>query len=137
MATQPFTLLGPFLAAHPRLTDLSIHPFPDTLPLRLPATALPVLTTFVGVYHHVAELPRPEVLQTLDLTGAPVGAAELPAVVRALRRLVALTSLDVRLAAPAILSAIVEACGGLTTLRVVFYVNFGLVRLTLNFYPPS
>ncbi|KAF8163906.1 hypothetical protein K438DRAFT_1775809 [Mycena galopus ATCC 62051] len=125
--SQPFTSLSAFLSAHPLLAELSIHPSPDALPLGLPPMALPRLISFVGVYPHVAELPHPEVLETLDLTGAPV--TEMKAVVGALRRLVSLKSLDVRLAAPLMLRSVVAACGTLTTLRVVFLVNFGMKGL--------
>ncbi|KAF7378265.1 hypothetical protein MSAN_00251900 [Mycena sanguinolenta] len=127
--SQPFTLLGPFLSAHPLLTSLSIHPCPDVLPLDLPPTALTQLTAFVGVYQHVAELPHPELLETLDLTGAPVSAPDMKAIAAALSRLVSLKSLDVRVAAPALLVPIIEVCGGLTTLRVVFAANFGMKYL--------
>ncbi|KAJ6467884.1 hypothetical protein C8R45DRAFT_475447 [Mycena sanguinolenta] len=127
--SQPFALLGSFLSAHPLLTSLSIHPCPDVLPLDLPATALPQLTSFVGVYQHVAELPHPELLESLDLTGAPVSAADIKVVVAALSRLVSLKSLDARLGAPILLAPIIEVCGGLTTLRVVFAANFGMKSL--------
>lgn len=120
--------LGPFLAAHPHLSALSIHPSPDALPLSLPSTALPRLSTFVGVYAHLVELPHPEVLETLDLTGPPVAAAEIASVAAALRKLVNLRDLDVRLASPELMGDIVEACGGLVTLRVMVPMDFGMVR---------
>ncbi|KAJ7255010.1 hypothetical protein B0H12DRAFT_546196 [Mycena haematopus] len=127
--SQPFKLLSPFLSAHPLLTALSIHPSPNTPRLDLPPTALPRLTAFVGVYQHVAELPNPKLLETLDLTGVPVSALDMKAVVTALRALVSLKSLDVRLAAPCLLASIIEVCGGLTTLRIVFAANFGMKDL--------
>ncbi|KAJ7255013.1 hypothetical protein B0H12DRAFT_1071122 [Mycena haematopus] len=126
---KPFKLLSPFLSAHPLLTALSIHPSPNTPRLDLPPTALPRLTAFVGVYQHVAELPNPKLLETLDLTGVPVSALDMKAVVTALRALVSLKSLDVRLAAPCLLASIIEVCGGLTTLRIVFAANFGMKDL--------
>ncbi|KAJ7839191.1 hypothetical protein B0H13DRAFT_2677259 [Mycena leptocephala] len=111
--------LGPFLTAHPHLSALSIHPSPDALPLGLPSTALRRLSTFVGVYAHLVELPHPEVLETLDLTGPPPR----------LRKLVNLRNLDVRVASPELMGDIVEACGGLVTLRVMVPMDFGMKPL--------
>ncbi|KAJ6534223.1 hypothetical protein B0H19DRAFT_1271946 [Mycena capillaripes] len=127
----PLALLAPFLAAHPTLTELSIHPSAETLtiPLRLPATALPRLAAFTGVYPHVAALPHPAALERLDLTGLPLSAADIAPAVAALRNLVALHTLDVRLATPALLCAVVGTCPGLTTLRVMIPANFGMKTL--------
>ncbi|KAJ7888527.1 hypothetical protein B0H13DRAFT_2666362 [Mycena leptocephala] len=77
-----------------RLTAISIHPYPDVLPLHLapnPET-LPALQCFVGVCQHVATLPP----------------------------------LETRLAELALLRAVVSAYPELTTLRVMFPVNFGM-----------
>jgi hypothetical protein len=72
-----------------RLTALSIHPYPDVLPLHLAPNPemLSALQSFVGVCQHVATLPHPEVLETLDLTGASVSLADLCPAVTALARL--------------------------------------------------
>ncbi|KAJ7100949.1 hypothetical protein B0H15DRAFT_465357 [Mycena belliarum] len=132
--SQPsIELVGRFLSAHQAIRELSIYSywgraFPETLPLFLAPTALPQLRSFVGVYQHVAQLPHPAQLETLDLTGDPVSGASITAVASALRRLTALQSLDVRLADAqdaSLLQAIIAACPGLTTLRIMFPVNFG------------
>ncbi|KAJ6461543.1 hypothetical protein DFH09DRAFT_1229022 [Mycena vulgaris] len=137
--SQPsIELIGHFLSAHRRITELGIfpyssdpdHQFPDKLPdlLFLTPAALPHLRSFVGVYQHIAELPNAEELETLDLPGDPVDGKSIKAVAAALRRLVSLRSLDVRLADVqdcALLRQVISACNGLTTLRVMFPVNFG------------
>ncbi|KAJ7141679.1 hypothetical protein C8R43DRAFT_892614 [Mycena crocata] len=131
---------GRFLSAHPNLTELNIYPFTDdregrlpaVLPLCLPPTALPCLTSFVGVYQHIAELPNVQSLETLDLTGEPVGSGSIDTVARVLRRLGSLRSLDIRLGDArngVLLHAVVSACPGLATLRVMFPVNFGMKTL--------
>ncbi|KAJ7461140.1 hypothetical protein FB451DRAFT_1269070 [Mycena latifolia] len=134
-------LIGPFLSAHHGIRELSIfpyssdpaYPFPDTLPLFLQPKALPHLSSFVGVYQHISQLPNPEELETLDLTGDPVSGKSIKAVAAALLRLVVLRSLDVRLAdvqdGNHLLRAVIAACSGLTTLRVMFPVNFGTKTL--------
>ncbi|KAJ7731560.1 hypothetical protein DFH07DRAFT_894668 [Mycena maculata] len=141
-------LLGPFLSAHPSIRELSILPYtsnsdgrdPDTLPLFLAPAALPRLTSFVGVYQHLGELPNLEALETLDLTGNPIGGACIEVVARILNRLVSLRSLDIRLADPLLLRDVTFACSGLRKLRVMFGVKFGLktlkdISLELNNLP--
>ncbi|KAJ7144126.1 hypothetical protein C8R44DRAFT_865113 [Mycena epipterygia] len=132
-------LLGPFLSAHPNLRELSIFPysdgwFPDVLPLFLAPTALPRLRSFVGIYQHLTQLPHPEALEALDLTGDPVSGLCITTVAAALRRLSSLRSLDIRVAdaqdGAALLRSVISACSGLTTLRVMFPVNFGMVCST-------
>ncbi|KAJ7255018.1 hypothetical protein B0H12DRAFT_1114501 [Mycena haematopus] len=130
--SQPFPLLSPFLSAHPLLTALSIHPSPTTLHFHLPPTALPRLTEFAGVRQHVAALPHPELLETLDLTGAPVSTFDITVVVTVLRAFVSLKSLDLRLVAPVSLAPIIAVCGGLTALRVLFVANFGVAHFGME-----
>lgn len=68
---------------------------PDTIPMNLSPTALPVLDTFIGVYQQLAELPCPQALETLDLTCEPVYESRLGTVCPILRRLTNLTNLDI------------------------------------------
>ena len=68
---------------------------PDTIPMHLSASALPVLDTFIGVYQQLAELPHPEAIETLDLTCEPVYETRLDTVCPILLRLTNLTSLDI------------------------------------------
>ncbi|KAF8148050.1 hypothetical protein B0H34DRAFT_738094 [Crassisporium funariophilum] len=93
--------LGHFLDAH---TELKYVRFlwnfkrwmsPDTIPMNLSSTALPVLDTFIGVYQQLAELPNPKALETLDLTCEPVYESRLGTVCPILRSLTSLTSLDI------------------------------------------
>ncbi|KAJ7189657.1 hypothetical protein GGX14DRAFT_529538 [Mycena pura] len=117
------SVLGSFLSAHPALTELTILPYgrlPSELPLFLSPAALPNLSSFVGVYQHVAQLPHPQALTALDLTGDPVPADAIVTVASALRRLVRLQNLDVRLAHPGLFPVVVAACTELTELRVMF-----------------
>ncbi|KAJ7438282.1 hypothetical protein B0H11DRAFT_1752929 [Mycena galericulata] len=132
--------LGPFLSAHPSITELSILPYtsdregkyPDALPLFLTRGALPWLASFVGVYQHLAELPDPAWIEVLDLTGDPIERVSIEVVGRVLKGLVSLRSLDIRLAEAEdglLLRMVISACPGLTTLRVMFPVNFGMKTL--------
>ncbi|KAJ7171406.1 hypothetical protein C8R46DRAFT_1262862 [Mycena filopes] len=111
-----------FLAAHPALTTLDV--VTPGLALLPPTSAaplvLPALTTFAGSVHALVALAAPQFLHTLDLTGAPVGdSVNVMAVRDALRPLVGLRCLVVRVASPDTLRALLPACGGLTALRVV------------------
>ncbi|KAJ7032192.1 hypothetical protein C8F04DRAFT_1396781 [Mycena alexandri] len=118
--------LGSFLAAHPQITALSIFPSGETQPLMLPSSALSRLTTFLGVYKHITELPNPHIVERLDLMGTPLLETDVIAVSGTLRQLTSLRCLDIRLAGPSILRALLPACSALTTLRVMFPVNFGM-----------
>ncbi|KAJ7779788.1 hypothetical protein B0H16DRAFT_1499868 [Mycena metata] len=126
-----FTALGSFLAAHPQITALSIFPSSEPHPLTLPPNALSHLTTFMGVHKHLTQLPNPHLIERLDLMGVPLPEADVLAVSGTLRHLTSLRSLDIRLAAPSILSALLPSCTGLTTLRVMFPVTFGIKPLRL------
>lgn len=68
---------------------------PETMPMYLGETALPMLDTYIGVYQQLAELPHPESVETLDLTCEPMYESRLDAVCPVLRRLTSLTSLDI------------------------------------------
>lgn len=136
-------LLGPFLSEHPTIRELSILPytgnpnrrFLDVLSLFLAPAALPRLRSFVGIYQHLMQLPNPEALEALDLTGDPVSGTSVTTVAAALRRLSSLRSLDIRIADPldsALLRSVISACSELTTLRIMFLVNFGMVRPSIH-----
>ncbi|KAH9476327.1 hypothetical protein JR316_0011902 [Psilocybe cubensis] len=68
---------------------------PDNIPMHLSEKSLPALDTFIGVYQQLAELPNPQVVETLDLTCEPVYESRLEAVCPVLRTLTNLTSLDI------------------------------------------
>jgi hypothetical protein len=93
--------LGHFLDKH---TELKYVRFlwnfkrwmsPDTIPMHLSRSALPVLDTFIGVYQQLAELPHPDAIETLDLTCEPVYESRLGTICPILRSLTSLTSLDI------------------------------------------
>lgn len=68
---------------------------PETIPMLLSTSSLPVLDTFIGVYQQVAELPNPRAIQSLDLTSEPVYESRLITVCPILQSLTNLTSLDI------------------------------------------
>lgn len=93
--------LGRFLDKH---TELKYVRFlwnfkrwmsPDTIPMHLSRSALPVLDTFIGVYQQLAELPHLDAIETLDLTCEPVYESRLGTICPILRSLTNLTSLDI------------------------------------------
>ncbi|TFK37842.1 hypothetical protein BDQ12DRAFT_607081 [Crucibulum laeve] len=67
---------------------------PELIPMHLPPSSLPVLTTFIGVYQQLIDLPHPESVTTLDLTCEPVYELRIPMLCAMLKTLVNLTSLD-------------------------------------------
>ncbi|KAF8872955.1 hypothetical protein BD779DRAFT_1679476 [Infundibulicybe gibba] len=93
--------LGRFIGAHPCLKYMRLSwnfkrwMSPDNFfPMNLPASALPNLDTFIGIYQQLAELPNPSSITTLDLTCEPIYESRLPAICRVLQKLTSLTSLD-------------------------------------------
>lgn len=68
---------------------------PDTIPMYLSSSSLPVLDTFIGVYQQLAELPNPQTIQTVDLTCEPIYDTRLGTICSILQILTNLTSLDI------------------------------------------
>lgn len=95
--------LGQFLSSHTELSYLRLSwnfkrwLSPDTVPLGLTEPdSLGNLKTFVGIYQQLAELPRPETIESVDLTCEPVyDAVRIARVSRVLATCTSLTSLDV------------------------------------------
>ncbi len=93
--------LGAFLGRHANLKYIRfIWSFkrwmsPETIPMHLSSSSLPVLDTVIGVYQQVAELPNPKTIQSLDLTSEPVYETRLATVCPILQSLTNLTSLDI------------------------------------------
>jgi hypothetical protein len=114
---------------------------PDTIPMKLSSTALPVLDTFIGVYQQIADLPNPQALETLDLTCEPVYESRLETVCPILQRLTNLTSLDIwtHVLDPSrdhshFFNSILVACPNLTDFHFMCTTSFTVVRLSLLLY---
>ncbi|KAJ7486722.1 hypothetical protein FB451DRAFT_1227891 [Mycena latifolia] len=125
--------LQTFLLAHPTIRQLAIHPRTwNRAPQHTIFTpaALPLLSSFVGGYYHLEQLPSPRAIQTLDLTYAPISHGVLERLVASLRSFVVLTSLDLRLndgATPDELRDLSASCPGLVRLRLTF-VEYAEIR---------
>ncbi|KAJ7580253.1 hypothetical protein C8J56DRAFT_1169471 [Mycena floridula] len=110
--------LGTFLSKHNSLEYLRLAwnfkrwLSPDAVPLHLheshllddsESTAssehvvglLPKLTSFIGIYQQLAELPHPEVLESLDLTCEPIYDNRMTALCDILGKCTSVTSLDI------------------------------------------
>ncbi|KAF9077745.1 hypothetical protein BDP27DRAFT_1311609 [Rhodocollybia butyracea] len=133
---------GAFLSKHNELKYLRLSwnfkrwMSPETIPLIIEPTALPHLTTFVGVHQQLALLPTPALssIEILDLTCEPLFAVRLGGdggVCATLRMLTALTSLDLWLHIPefkdhrAFFKNLMEACPRLTELHFMCTTSFG------------
>lgn len=61
---------------------------------------LPNLSTFIGIYQQLAEIPHPETIETLDLTCEPIYDTRVPALCSTLKQCTALTALDIWMHVP-------------------------------------
>ncbi|KAK0490092.1 hypothetical protein EDD18DRAFT_1080569 [Armillaria luteobubalina] len=68
---------------------------PDNVSTYLGSDALPKLSTYIGIYQQLAELPHPESITSLDLTCEPLYDSRMPMICPILRTLTSLTSLDI------------------------------------------
>lgn len=144
---------GAFLSKHTELKYLRLSwnfkrwMSPETIPLSLEPTALPQLSTFVGVHQQLAVLPQPALssIEILDLTCEPLFAGRLDGVggvCSTLARLSALTSLDLWLHIPefkdhsTFFKGLMEACPKLTELHFMCTTSFGVVHITFTFFCP-
>jgi len=108
---------------------------PDTIPMHLSLSSLPVLDTFIGIYQQLAELPNPQTMETLDLTCEPVHESRLTTVCPILRSLTKLTSLDICVALldprrdhTLFFRSILAACPKLTHFHIMCTTSFNVVR---------
>ncbi|KAJ7478182.1 hypothetical protein FB451DRAFT_1452444 [Mycena latifolia] len=113
-----------FLAAHPTITHLTIAGpiMPDAPDGIFVFEGVLALVSFVGPFHHLEHIPRPEVIETLSIT-SPVAHVGFPRLVSALARFPALTRLDLPLIfapAAAAVAALRTACPGLVCLGLLF-----------------
>lgn len=112
--------LGQFLSSHSSLTYLRLAwnfkrwLSPDTVPLWLSSSmnsvddlnigskssALPELSTFIGIYQQLAELPNPGSIETLDLTCEPIYDNRVAALCPILKKCTSMTSLDIWMHVP-------------------------------------
>ncbi|KAJ4491431.1 hypothetical protein C8J55DRAFT_449980 [Lentinula edodes] len=137
---------GAFLSKHTELKYLRLSwnfkrwMSPETIPLSLEPTALPHLSTFVGVHQQLAVLPQPALssIEILDLTCEPLFAGRLDGVggvCSTLAKLSALTSLDLWLHIPefkdhsTFFKGLMEACPKLTELHFMCTTSFGVKPL--------
>ncbi|GAV99900.1 dna polymerase gamma [Lentinula edodes] len=137
---------GAFLSKHTELKYLRLSwnfkrwMSPETIPLSLEPTALPQLSTFVGVHQQLAVLPQPALssIEILDLTCEPLFAGRLDGVggvCSTLAKLSALTSLDLWLHIPefkdhsTFFKGLMEACPKLTELHFMCTTSFGVKPL--------
>ncbi|KAJ3976950.1 hypothetical protein EV361DRAFT_881422 [Lentinula raphanica] len=139
---------GAFLSKHSELKYLRLSwnfkrwMSPETIPLALEPTALPNLTTFVGVHQQLAVLPQPALssIEILDLTCEPLFAGRLDGVggvCSTLKKLTALTSLDLWLHIDIpefkdhsiFFSGLMESCPKLTDLHFMCTTTFGVKPL--------
>ena len=112
---------------------------PDTIPMHLSSSSLPVLDTFIGVYQQLAELPNPQAVETLDLTCEPVYESRLTTVCPILRSLTKLTSLDIwthvfdpRRDHTLFFRSILAACPKLTDFHFMCTTSFTVVRTSAS-----
>jgi len=124
---------------------------PEIIPLALEPTALPNLTTFVGVHQQLAVLPQPALnrIEILDLTCEPLFATRLEGVggvCATLKMLTSLTSLDLWLHIPdfndysTFFKELTSSCPKLTDLHFMCTTFFGVKPLNcliehLSFLP--
>ncbi|KAJ4482092.1 hypothetical protein J3R30DRAFT_3456392 [Lentinula aciculospora] len=137
---------GAFLSKHTELKYLRLSwnfkrwMSPEIIPLVLNPTALPHLTTFVGVHQQLAVLPQCALssIEILDLTCEPLFAGRLDGVggvCSTLNKLTALTSLDLWLHIPefrdhsTFFKGLMEACPKLTELHFMCTTSFGVKPL--------
>ncbi|KAF7359792.1 hypothetical protein MVEN_00704300 [Mycena venus] len=120
--------LAAFLAAHPKITSLSIFPhLPDTSPVRLDVETLPNLAAFTGISQQVYALPHVSSLRELVLLDSDI-ARDVPVVLAVLPPLMFLTSLTISFGnadntngtGSSILSNIVVACPSLESLEITY-----------------
>ncbi|KAJ3996911.1 hypothetical protein F5050DRAFT_1807294 [Lentinula boryana] len=137
---------GAFLSKHTALKYLRLSwnfkrwMSPETIPLFLEPSALPHLTTFVGVHQQLAVLPQLALssIEILDLTCEPLFAGRLDGlggVCSTLKNLTALTSLDLWVHIPELkdhspfFQGLMEACPKLTELHLMCTTTFGVKPL--------
>lgn len=150
---------GDFLSKHTELKYLRLSwnfkrwMSPEIIPLALEPTALPNLTTFVGVHQQLAVLPQPALnrIEILDLTCEPLFATRLEGVggvCATLKMLTSLTSLDLWLHIPdfndysTFFKELTSSCPKLTDLHFMCTTFFGVVcysktKFILKPYPFS
>lgn len=150
---QPKLLLGPlslsmtdsfgrFLSKHNELNylqllwDFKFWPSPKNIRTKLSPSALPVLDTFIGTYHQLAELPHPTTLRKIDISCEPVRSEpRLDNVNQILGRFINLTTLNISLGAVGLSSktahsffVVLSTFNKLTDLFLMCSIELPLVR---------